>query len=100
MGLVFKTGIATSFGINDKYNPNEYAACLHRNLRETDHVVAHRTLPCGSTLIVFNPRTNKMTRATVGDRGPRSALVDLGYPVAKAIGLNGYEKVVLVYVKK
>lgn len=36
--------------------------------------VAHRTLACGTRIVVCNPRTNLCTKATVVDRGPFGAL--------------------------
>ncbi len=79
------------------------------------HGVAHRTLACGTRLVVCNPRTNLCTTATVVDRGPYGALdrkgewhvrtkplragehyrgeLDLLPGVYSAIALTGIEKV-------
>lgn len=95
--LVFETGLATQFSNNDKWNPNIYAVCLHRDLRETDHIIAHKSLPCNSKLLLYNPRTGLMTLTKVGDRGPVRSDLDLNSPVAKAINFNGYEKIIMVY---
>lgn len=90
-------GIATIFWTKtDPYNPVAWGACLKRDLVETDHVVAHPTLPCKSRVFIYNIRTGLSTVAIVGDRGPKNALVDLHIPVAKAIKLNGYEKVIFI----
>ena len=101
--LFFKTlvtmqvGKATTFWAHgDAQNPDPHLACLHRDLKDSDLVVAHKTLPCGSSVVVYNLRTNLATRAIVGDRGPRHAMVDLSRAVAKAIGSNGKETVVLI----
>lgn len=99
-----QVGIGTTFwGEGDAHNPDPHLACLHRDLRPNDHVVAHRTLPCGSRVFLFNPRTARYTIATVADRGPygRSrgryrAMVDLTPSVARKLRSNGYEPLILV----
>lgn len=94
--LHFKIGLATTFSNNDRFNPDINLACLHRNLRNSDHVIAHPRLTCGQKVILWNLRTMKYTIAKVADRGPRHAMVDLTPHVAKAIGSNGYEQVLMV----
>ncbi len=90
-------GLATNFQpIDDPFNPVAYAACLHRDLRDTDLVVAHPTLPCNSRVYIYNVRNKKSVIARVGDRGPRHALIDLAPATTKALKANGWEKVVMV----
>lgn len=52
------------------------SVCLWREIRPTDHIIAHRTLPCGTTVFIFNPRTGRSTTAIVGDHGPYGACLD------------------------
>jgi hypothetical protein len=90
-------GIATNFShVNDPWNPVAYAACLRRDLRETDLVVAHPTLPCRSTVYIYNPRTHRSVYARVGDRGPRHAMVDLAPATTRALRANGWETVWMI----
>ncbi len=95
--LAAPVGTATNFAPEgDPQNPDPHAACLGRDLRVTDMVVAHRTLPCRAHVYVYNVRTRLGVWATVGDRGPRRAMVDLAPAVTRAIRANGAERVVLV----
>lgn len=90
-------GLATNFShVNDKWNPIAYAACLHRDLRSTDLVVAHPKLPCRSRVWIHNLRNGRSVVAIVGDRGPRRALVDLAPATARALRANGWELVVMM----
>lgn len=54
------------------------AFCLGRRVNATDVGVAHRTLKCGTPLLLTNPRTRKRTIAVVVDRGPYGALDEAG----------------------
>ena len=88
-------GIATIFWEHtDKYNPVAYGACLKRDLRDSDFVVAHKTLPCKSKVFIYNIRTGRSAIARVGDRGPRKAAIDLHKVVAERLKLNGKEHVI------
>ncbi len=92
-----QVGLATNFSqVDDPFNLVPYAACLHRDLRSTDLVVAHPTLPCNSRVYIYNIRNNKSVIARIGDRGPRHALVDLAPATTNALKANGWEKVVMV----
>jgi len=87
-------GRATVFwAAGDPQNPDPRLACSGRPLDDTrDRVVAHRTLPCGSQVLLYNPRNGRSTIAIVADRGPRRAMVDLSKPTARQlrIGLGGH----------
>ena len=50
---------------------------------------AHRTLPFGTLLRVFNPTSNKEVIVKVTDRGPhhRGVLIDLSYSAAKQLDM-------------
>jgi rare lipoprotein A (peptidoglycan hydrolase) len=91
-------GTGTVFGSShrDRHNPNSRLACSHEELDESASVVAHNTLPCRSQVLLFNPRTGRSTVATVMDRGPRHALIDMSPAVAAALSLNGKEPVLVV----
>ena len=92
-------GTGTIFGSSnwDRTNPHSRLACYHREINDkTDFVIAHNTLPCGTKVWIFNPRTGLSTMAEVADRGPRHAYADLARPVASAIGHNGREPILLV----
>lgn len=97
LALGLQTGIATNFSHeNDPGNPVPYAACLRRDLRATDVVVAHPKLPCKSRVWIYVPRTGRSVVARVGDRGPRHAALDLGPATTKLLRANGWEYVIFV----
>jgi hypothetical protein len=91
--------LATVFGSSkwDKGNPYSKLACYHREINDaTDLVVAHNTLPCRSAVLIHNLRTGRSVMARVGDRGPRHAGIDLSRQVARRLGHNGKEMVMVV----
>lgn len=95
--LGLQHGVATNFSHeNDPWNPVAYAACLKRDLRDTDLVVAHPTLPCKSRVFIFVPRTGRHVVARVGDRGPRRAALDLAPATSRKLKANGWEFVIFV----
>lgn len=63
---------------NDKWMGGA-SVCLWRVVLPTDHVIAHRTLPCGTTVFIYNPKTRLSTTAVVGDHGPYGACLDSGW---------------------
>jgi rare lipoprotein A (peptidoglycan hydrolase) len=92
-------GLGTIFGSSrwDRGNPHSRLACLHREINDTrDLVIAHNTLPGGTRVWVYNPRTGRSAVARVADRGPRHAYADLSRAVAKRLGHNGREPVFVV----
>ena len=122
-----ETGLASRYGYpGDPYEPiGQPYACeatlKHRwGLKQWKQVVkqgiAHRSLPCGTQLLICRTASPQCTHAIVVDRGPYGALdlhgrwharkhlhegeryrgiVDLLSPVAKKLGIRGIEKVVL-----
>lgn len=93
-------GTATTFwSQGDPANPNPLNYCSNRPLRDQDLVVAHPTLPCRSKVLLYNIRTRLWAVATVMDRGPRHALIDISKGVEKLIKSNGYEKVIMMAIK-
>lgn len=100
MFLAGHVGIATNFQpYGDPGNPVAYAACLHRDLRNSDVIVAHPTLPCGSRVFLYSARTHRSVVARIGDRGPRHAMVDLAPATTRLLGANGWERVLMVPVR-
>lgn len=92
-----KVGIATTFSAADQYNPNPLLYCTNKLLDdEKDVVVAHKSLPCGSKIFLYNLRTKRHTIAKVADRGPRRATIDLSPRTARLLRANGMEKVIIV----
>jgi hypothetical protein len=120
-----KAGNASRYGYaGDRYDKVGSFACQRRlearyggrKWKEMrSHGVAHRTLPCGTTLGICLPRTGQCTKAYVVDRGPWGTLnrkgewhqrtgplrrgeyyrgeLDLLPGVFSAIGLKGIENV-------
>lgn len=96
-----EVGIVTNFSATgDKWNPVPYAACLHRDLQDSDLVIANNDLPCRSEVFLYAPRTHRGVVVRVGDRGPRRAMADLAPAVTKALRANGMELVYMLPVSK
>jgi len=98
-----QVGVATTFwSRGDPGNPDPSNACWLRaprvspRLRDDQLVFAHRTLPCGSYALVVNLRTGLSVVARKVDWGPRHALVDLSKRLARTVGSNGMEPVLVV----
>ncbi|HWC32193.1 MAG TPA: septal ring lytic transglycosylase RlpA family protein [Actinomycetota bacterium] len=49
---------------------NGTATACGRPLRDGDLTAAHRTLPCGSKVLVQNPANGNRVKVTITDRGP------------------------------
>lgn len=95
--LLMHQGLATNFAPHgDPFNPDAHAACLHRDLRNTDVGLAHPTLPCNSKVFVYNKRTKRSAVVRVVDRGPRNAAIDLAPAAARLLHANGWEQVVFI----
>jgi len=95
-----KVVLATNFwAIDDPGNPDNTLGCNGKVLKDTDFVVAHKTLPCGTKVLLFNPRTNKVVIATKLDAGPKHADIDLAPAVTKALRANGAETLLMVVLK-
>ncbi len=93
-------GLGTVFGpsATDRHNPDDRLACYRRPLAPEDRVIAHPTLPCRAAVLVCLVRTDRCAWAHVGDRGPRRAAVDLSPALARDLGHDGYETVLVVHV--
>lgn len=105
-------GVSTIFGTTGDRHMGGDLACLPGRYATKTYVCAHRTLPCGTLLILENPVNKKRTWCQVMDRGPYGALdedgnwfvkktvdepgewrgvLDVAPIPAKAIGHNGYQ---------
>ncbi len=70
-------GMSTQFYAIDPYNIDPHLAC-GGVLVDTMRVVAHRTLPCNTKLLVCNKDLSKCTKAVVKDRGPYGCKAKIG----------------------
>lgn len=120
VAVVSERGVATRFGDPGDPLDGDHMACTHEKMDPNEMVCAHRTLPCGTVVVLVNPRTGLSAPCRVLDRGPYGALlpsgdwamkiresdpgqwrgmIDLGPNVANALQLNGREKVWAVFQK-
>lgn len=108
---------ASTFGYEDDALKGGEAVCVHRDLRPDEVGIAHRDLPCGTKVFLYNPRTNRSVVARVVDHGPYGAIVhghwgikkhawdpgewrgcvDLTKRTGRLLGHNGFEPVLLVH---
>lgn len=117
--LMTETGKAGVFGTAGDRLAGGPLACSGRWLGSRDLVCAHRTLPCGTALLVKNLQTRRIVPCLVLDRGPYGALlpdgqfvikrnrreagrwrsiVDLSPQVATLLGISGVAQVQLFYL--
>ncbi len=131
--------IATQFAHKGDKWAGEKFFCTRRKVSHRQFGIAHRTLPCGTMVLITNIRTGRSVRAPVIDRGPYwvvptkcsrdnsgfpshkcwakgrakvrrylnpasgitfASCADLTPPVARAIGLNGKEPVIVYVLPK
>jgi hypothetical protein len=116
--LHYDRGLATRFGDPGDMLAGKHLSCTHEKMQPGQLVCAHRTLPCGTPLILENPRTGKFAVCEVADRGPFGAImpsgewgmkihkgepgdwrgiVDLAPAVSDALGHNGRERIRVFY---
>lgn len=116
--MVGEHGYATRFGDPNDRHDGDALSCTHQALGPDDLVCAHRTLPCGTVVLLHNPRTDRVALCTVEDRGPYGAIlpsgrwgvkirkrqpgvwrgvIDLSPAVARALGHNGFERIDVYY---
>jgi hypothetical protein len=116
--LSYDRGVATRFGDPGDMLTGAHLSCTHQHIQPGQLVCAHRTLPCGTTLILENPRTGNFALCEVLDRGPFGAILpsgawgvkihkdepgdwrgilDLSPAVAQALGHNGRERIRVFY---
>jgi hypothetical protein len=118
VSLVAEKGLATRFGDPGDPLTGAHLYCTHQKLSPEQLACAHRTLPCGSVVLLHNPRTSKFAVCEVLDRGPFGAIlpngewglkirpdepgtwrgiIDLAPAVADALDFNGRERLQVVY---
>jgi rare lipoprotein A (peptidoglycan hydrolase) len=111
-------GLATRFGDPGDPLMGSHLYCTGKKIEPGQFACAHRTLPCGTTVLVESPRTGKVAYCEVLDRGPFGAqldtgewsfkirasdpgrwrgVIDLSPAVADALDFNGRERVRLYY---
>jgi len=116
--LQYDRGLATRFGDPGDLLAGKHLSCTHQPLQPGQLVCAHRTLPCGTTLILENPRNGRFALCEVLDRGPFGAILptghwgvkirknqpgdwrgilDLAPAVSNALGHNGRERIRVFY---
>lgn len=119
--LTADKGYATEFGQQQDALSGSVLACTGRRMAAADRVCAHRSLPCGTIVLLQNLRTRKLATCTVADRGPYGAtlpngeivlkirpdeegtwrgLIDISPAVARALDLSGREQVGVVYERQ
>ncbi len=120
IALVGEKGLATRFGDPGDMWTGAHLSCTGQRIAPGQLACAHRTLPCGSLVVVHNPRTSRFAVCQVLDRGPFGAIlpsgdwgvkiradepgvwrgiIDLAPAVADALDFNGRERVQVVYQK-
>lgn len=98
---------STVFSSQDEFNPDPKLACTNKQLKDKDLVIAHRTLPCGTKVVICSLK-GLCTKATVLDRGPyglskdckncdiyHTASIDISFGVRDKIKHSGFEQVML-----
>jgi hypothetical protein len=116
--LVGEKGLATRYGDPGDRLTGKHLSCTHQPMQPGQLACAHRTLPCGSVLLLHNPRTKRFAVCEVLDRGPFGAILpsgdwgvkirpsepgtwrgilDLAPEVARQLAFNGREKIHVVH---
>ena len=111
-------GLATRFGDPGDKLMGGRMSCTRTHMTPDQMVCAHRTLPCGTQVLVENVRNGRIAVCSVLDRGPFGAIVpsgrwrikrhesepgiwrgivDLSPSMARALSFNGREPVRLYY---
>jgi len=115
-----QTGLAAVYGLPGDRLAGGPLACTGQPLRQDELVCAHRTLPCGTQILVQSRRSGRLATCHVLDRGPYGArlasgrfviklrpeergtwrgIVDLSPAVANMLGTNGNEPVRMLYLR-
>lgn len=101
-------GVGYTFSAtNDPQNPDARLACTGKDMKDkSDYLVAHRTLPCGSKVFIYNLDNGRSIVVKVGDRGPYGktrkgkyrGVVDMSPLVNKNLRAKGTANVLLMSV--
>jgi len=78
-----ESGRAAVFGYEEDALAGGPLACTGKQLKKGQLACAHRTLPCGTKLLVQNLSTHRMATCQVLDRGPFGAQLPGGRFVIK-----------------
>jgi rare lipoprotein A len=86
---VFESGVASTYGEGDGFEGN-LTACgqvFHTNIVQ----IAHKSLPCGTMVLVQDTDTGLSVEAEVTDRGPYvpGRIVDLSWGAFKQLDPTG-----------
>lgn len=111
-------GLSTRFGDPGDRWAGKQLSCTHQPMQPNQLACAHRTLACGTPVLLHNPRTKRLAVCEVLDRGPFGAIlptgkwglkrkksepgkwrgiIDLSPTVAKALAHNGRERIVILH---
>ena len=114
-----ESGVAAVYGYPGDRLAGGPLACTGKLLRAEDRVCAHRTLPCGTPLLIQSMRSRRLATCQVLDRGPYGArlpggrfviktrpsargmwrgVVDLSPAVARMLGVRTSEPVRIIYL--
>jgi hypothetical protein len=76
--MAAERGLATRFGDPGDSLAGNHLYCTGKKMEPGALACAHRTLPCGTVLMLENPRTGRFALCEVLDRGPFGAVLDSG----------------------
>ena len=108
------------FGYKGDTMTGGVSPCIDRKVLPNDVGIAHRTLPCGTKVLLYVPRNKQVITTKVVDRGPYGAIsknrwvlkrkasdegkwrgcVDIMHDTAQSLKHNGFEMVYVVPVPK
>jgi rare lipoprotein A len=85
----FSRGEASFYGVGDGFQGARTAS--GKRFDTYTHMCAHRTLPFGTIIHIFNPKTKLSTDCAIYDRGPyaNGRILDMSYAVKRALGIAG-----------
>ena len=76
--IAAERGLATRFGDPGDMLAGGHLYCTGKKMEPGQLACAHRTLPCGTLVMLENPRTGRFAMCEVLDRGPFGALLETG----------------------
>ena len=115
-----QTGLAAVYGQPGDRLAGGPLACTQQPLRQDELVCAHRTLPCGTQILLQSRRSGRLATCRVLDRGPYGArltngrfvikrrpeergtwrgIVDMSPAVANMLGVDGNEPVRMLFLR-
>jgi rare lipoprotein A len=95
MKLKLLVATATVITLSSSAIAQSGIASSYHDGHSTGYTAAHRSLPFGTKVLVTNRRTGRSVTVKIADRGPyiRGRVLDLNFPAATKIGLNGLAEV-------